>query len=119
TRARSAGEIEKSASLRKSSGAFSEKTTRKLGSCSGKLCARLRGRTRRKQNPCPRDERILLAGARSEIGKRSRHDRPSLANHRTRAQARDRSFEGVQGGHWKAIALEGQSADFRNPPGRN
>ena len=72
-------------------------------SCPCKLCTRLCGGTRRKQNPCPRDERIFLAGARGEIGKGSRNDGPSLANYGERTQTRHRNFESVETRRWKTI----------------
>ena len=48
---------------------FLKKRRRKIGSCPCKFCTRLCGGTRRKQNPCPRDERIFLAGARGKSEK--------------------------------------------------
>ena len=77
----------------------------------------LRGRTYRKQNPCSRNERIFLAGARSEIAKGSGNDWPSLANYRERTQTRHRRFESVQARRWETAALERQGADLRNAPG--
>src|SRR5437870_675192 len=95
------------------------KARRKIGACPCKFCTRLRGGTCRKQDPCPPDKRLFLAGAREEVAKGSGNDGPSLANHGKGNQARNRNFESVQAGCRKTIALERQNVDFRNPPRRN
>ena len=99
------GKSKKGAAVRKGARPFSQKTRRKIGNRSRKFPAWLRGGTRREQSPCPRDERIVLAGAGSEIEQGSRNDGTGLADHGAWTQTRDRSLESIQAWFWKTIAL--------------